>query len=106
MTRLLYGSRNSVCTTRGEYWLDASWMMSSDTENAMPANAIVAAAIVLNNARALLTVEVNPKGRSVPLMSMWRSNARLANPKVIEPNTASIGTKNKLARNRSNHALP
>ncbi len=53
MTRLLNGSRNSVCTTRGEYWLDASWMMSRETENATPANVMVAPAMVLSNALAL-----------------------------------------------------
>ena len=62
MTRLLNGSRNMVWTTRGEYWLDASWMMSRETEKAMPAKAMVAPAMVLNKARALSTVEVSPKG--------------------------------------------
>ena len=65
ITRLLNGSRNRVCTTRGEYWLELPWMISSDTENAMPAKEIVAPAIVLSSARALLTVDVNPNGSVV-----------------------------------------
>ena len=48
MTRLLKGSRNSPLTTRGEYWLDASWIVRSETENAIPATVIVAPATVLS----------------------------------------------------------
>ncbi len=62
ITRLLNGSRNNVCTTRGEYWLDACWMMSSEIENAIAAKVIVAPAIVLSSARALSTVDVNTSG--------------------------------------------
>ena len=64
MTRLLNRSRNRPETTRGEYWLDANWMVSKDTENAMPATVIVAPATVLSTARALSTVDVRPSGRS------------------------------------------
>ncbi len=63
ITRRLNGSRKSVCTTRGEYWLDASWMMSSEIENAIAAKLMVAPATVLSTALALSTVEVNPSGR-------------------------------------------
>ena len=65
ITRLLNGSRKRPLTTRGEYWLDASWIVSSDTENAMPATVIVAPATVLSTARALSTVEVSPSGSVV-----------------------------------------
>ena len=49
-------------STRGEYWLDACWISSSDTEKAMPAKVIVAPATVLSTARALSTVDVIPRG--------------------------------------------
>src|SRR5680860_1313975 len=44
ITRLLKGSRKSPCTTRGEYWLDASEIRSKLTENATPAKVSVAPA--------------------------------------------------------------
>ena len=104
MTRLLNGSRNSVCTTRGEYWLDASWMMSSEIEKAIPAKVMVAPATVLSTALALSTVDVNPSGRSVA-GSRCRSRSRATSPKAMAPTTASIGKKNRLARTRSSNEL-
>ena len=69
-----------MCTTRGEYWLLASWMMSRETENAMPANVMVAPAMVLGSMpRALSTVDVMPSG-SLVFGSSRLSMAIPANP--------------------------
>ena len=105
ITRRLNRSRNSVCTIRGEYWLDASWIVRSDTENAIPATVIVAAATVLRSARALSTVEVRPIGHEFVSARKRRSTSSAASPDTIATTTANIGTTNKLARKRSVNAL-
>ncbi len=104
ITRLLNGSRNSPLTTRGEYWLDASWMVSSDTENAMPATVIVAPATVLSTARALWTVEVKPSGSRLAPLPRASSRASPAWPSTIPAMTQAIGTTNRLPRSRSRNA--
>ena len=70
MTRRLKGSRNNVCTTRGEYWLEASWMMSSDTENAMPAKVIVAPAMALEHRSGAVDRRGQPEREICVLIEM------------------------------------
>ena len=57
ITRRLKGSRVSAGSTRGENWTDPCCITSSDTENAIEANVVVAAATVVSTARALSTVD-------------------------------------------------
>jgi hypothetical protein len=102
---LLNGSWKRVWTTRGEYWLEASWMINSETEKAMPAKEIVAPAITPSRVLALSTVEVNPSGRSASVVSTRRSTASAARPRTVATITATIGTKNRLERSRSSSEL-
>jgi hypothetical protein len=80
-------------------------MMSSETENAIAANVIVAPAIVLNNARALSTVDVNTSGNWLDPSSSCRSTRRLIAASAIAPKTEIIGTTNRLDRRRSPNDL-
>ena len=90
ITRRLNGSRTSRWITRGEYWLEPCWMISSATENEMLANVIVAAATVDRMALALSTVE------SPTQLPAWTPMDRRAPTNATT--TATAGTKKKLAR--------
>ncbi len=104
MTRLLNGSRKRPLTTRGEYWLDASWIVRSDTENAMPATVIVAPAMVLSTDLALATVEVRPNGSFVVPAPRLRSTTMPTSARTTAPMTNIIGTTKRLPRQRSARA--
>ena len=104
ITRLLNGSRKNPWMTRGEYWLDACWMRSSDTEKAMPATVMVAPATVVRTARALSTVEVMASGRDAFPSVMRVSISRPTRPSATARPTKSMGMKNRLVRRRSTSA--
>ena len=103
MTRLLSGSRTRLWTTRGEYWLEASWITSSATEKAMPAIVTVAVAMVDRTARALSTVASLTSGSELRSVSA-SSTTRVASPASTAPITKSIGTRHRLPRARSTRA--
>jgi len=76
-------------------------MMSSEIENAIAANVIVAPAMVPSTARALATVEAAPSGRSAPSKSSRLSIQIVTNAPTMLASTPTIGTKNRLTRIRS-----
>ena len=75
--------------------------MSSEIENAIAANVIVAPATVLSTARALSTVEVAPSGRSEPRKSSRLSIQIVTIAPTMLMSTPTTGTKNRLTRIRS-----
>ena len=79
--------------------------MSSEIENAIAANVIVAPATVLSTARALATVEVTPSGRSAPCKSSRLSIQIVTAAPTMLTSTPTIGTKNRLTRIRSTSEL-
>ena len=76
-------------------------MMSSEIENAIAANEIVAPATVVSTARALATVEVTPNGTSLPRRSSRLSIQIVNAAPTMLMTTPITGTKNRLARTRS-----
>ena len=76
-------------------------MMSSEIENAIAANEIVAPATVVSTARALFTVEVTPNGTSPPCRSSRLSIQIVTEAPTRPMSTPTIGTKNRLIRIRS-----
>src|SRR5665811_1041855 len=76
-------------------------MMSSEIENAIAANVIVAPATVLSTTRALATVEVTPSGRSAPRNSSRLSIQIVTTAPTMPMSTPTTGTKNRLTRIRS-----
>ena len=76
-------------------------MISSEIENAIAANVIVAPATVLSTERALSTVEAAPNGRSLPRRSSRRSSHVMITAATMPMSTPANGTRNRLTRTRS-----